>query len=332
MDTKIKDIVIVGDPHLNSSTPSSRIDIFADTSIEKLETLLDLCKSKNYKTVVLLGDVFHKPQQPINYIYRVINAFLKFKRAGITVYSIVGNSHDVPYDKVSYLPRTALGLLFQTQALHKLESATFISQGDYSIGLFGYDYEAPIVPLDKIDYKAHVNICVCHRYFEYGYSSSSLTKQNIRDLGYNIYCMGHEHQPHDVEKVDNHLVVRPGRFMRGTADDFNIEDTSVYVDVLKFAGDIKSPKISVIREVLPTKAPSDIFSTKALSKDSTDKILSSLSDKVNILLDKLDFKDNTKESNVYTVLDSLEVDVRIKNRIETYIKNEGIVREEINII
>ena len=72
-------IVIIGDLHLNSSTPVSRIDDYANTSIEKLETLLDICVSRKYNKIILLGDVTHKYQQPLSYIYKVMEVFNKFK-------------------------------------------------------------------------------------------------------------------------------------------------------------------------------------------------------------------------------------------------------------
>lgn len=323
-------IVIIGDLHLNSSTPVSRIDDYANTSIEKLETLLDICVSRKYNKIILLGDVTHKYQQPLSYIYKVMEVFNRFKTKGITIYSIVGN-HDVPYDKTSYLNRTALGLLFQSNLIKHLKEESFIFNG-YRVKVFGYDYEDIIQPVRALEDTGDINICVCHRYYNYSYSNTSLTKNNIIDLDYDIYCTGHEHQPYELTKVDNKLVVRPGRFMRGTADNYNIEDTSVYMDVIKFTGEKSKPSIQIIREIIPTKSPSEIFSTKSLSKDNSDKVLSSLSEKVSSLLDKMDFKDSSNNIDVYQVLDELvEVDTRIKNRIETYLQAEGINRNKIDL-
>lgn len=328
---EIKDILIVGDLHLNSSTPISRIDDYADTSIEKLNNLLSLCMDKSISVVILLGDVFHKPQQPLSYLYRVIEAFNKFKDNGIDVYSIVGNSHDVPYDKVAYLPKTSLGLLFKTGALIKLERESFITKEGYIITFFGYDYEQHIESIENIkDLSSRVNVCVCHRFYEYSFSSSSLTESMIKSLGYNIYCCGHEHQPHDLVNVDGRFIVRPGRFMRGTSDNYNIENTSVFVDILRFNGSLEDPRITVIREILPTKSASEVFNTKALSKDKSNKTLAELSSQVDILLDKMDIK-GTSNTSVYALLDNLEVDKRIKLRIETYLQSVGIFREELKI-
>ena len=322
-------IVIVGDLHLSCVTPTSRIDNYADTSIEKLESLLNICITRGYDKVVFLGDITNKPQQSLNYIYRVMEVFNEFKKSNITLYAIVGN-HDVPYDKSSYLNRTSLGLLFQSNLLKHLKEESFIFNG-YRVKVFGYDYENIITPVRALENTGDVNICCCHRYYNYSYSNTSLTKNNIIDLDYDIYCTGHEHQPYDLTKVNNKLVIRPGRFMRGSSDNYNIEDTSVYMDVIQFMGTKEKPSIQVIREVIPTKSPNEIFSTKALTKDNSDKVLSSLSEKVTSLLDKMDFKGSTNNLDVYQVLDELEVDSKIKNRIETYLQAEGINRSKIDL-
>ena len=119
--------------------------------------------------------------------------------------------------------------------------------------------------------------------------------------------------------------------MRGSSDNYNIEDTSVYMDVIQFMRSKEKPSIQVIREVIPTKSPNEIFSTKALTKDNSDKVLSSLSEKVTSLIDKMDFKGSTNNLDVYQVLDELEVDSKIKNRIETYLQAEGINRSKIDL-
>ena len=322
-------IVIVGDLHLSCVTPTSRIDNYADTSIEKLESLLNICITRGYDKVVFLGDITNKPQQSLNYIYRVMEVFNEFKKNNITLYAIIGN-HDVPYDKSSYLNRTSLGLLFQSNLLKHLKEESFIFNG-YRVKVFGYDYENIITPVRALENTGDVNICCCHRYYNYSYSNTSLTKNNIIDLDYDIYCAGHEHQPYELTKVNNKLVIRPGRFMRGSSDNYNIEDTSVYMDVIQFMGTKEKPSIQVIREVIPTKSPNEIFSTKALTKDNSDKVLSSLSEKVTSLLDKMDFKGSTNNLDVYQVLDELEVDSKIKNRIETYLQAEGINRSKIDL-
>lgn len=328
---ELKSLVVLGDWHFNYKSPSSRIDDFPNTCLEKLDTLLDICLSRGYKDIVILGDVFNKPTQPIEFLYKVISKLDNFRNNNINIYGIYGN-HDLLFDKLDRASKTSLGLLFKTGFIKELQHESFLSNSGYRISIYGYHYPQIISPIRALENTGDINICVCHRYYNYSYSNTSLTKNNIIDLDYDIYCTGHEHQPYELTKVDNKLVVRPGRFMRGTADNYNIEDTSVYMDVIKFTGEKDKPSIQVIREIIPTKSPSEIFSTKSLSKDNSDKVLSSLSEKVSSLLDKMDFKDSSNNIDIYQVLDELvEVDTRIKNRIETYLQAEGINRNKIDL-
>lgn len=327
---KIKNLAILGDFHFNYKSPISRIDDYPNTCLEKLDTLLEICINRDYKDIVVLGDFFNKPSQPIEYLYKVITKLDNFKKNNINVYSIYGN-HDLIFDKLDRAPKTSLGLLFKTGFIKELQKEQLQSISGYTINLYGYHYPQIITPVRALENTGDVNICCCHRYYNYSYSNTSLTKNNIIDLDYDIYCTGHEHQPYELTKVNNKLVIRPGRFMRGSSDNYNIEDTSVYMDVIQFMGTKEKPSIQVIREVIPTKSPNEIFSTKALTKDNSDKVLSSLSEKVTSLLDKMDFKGSTNNLDVYQILDELEVDSKIKNRIETYLQAEGINRSKIDL-
>lgn len=81
----------VGDMHLNSSTPKSRIDDYPQTMINKLDILRNAMIARGVKYVICGGDIFHKAKQPSDFEYKVANEFLKFREAGIEVFSIFGN-------------------------------------------------------------------------------------------------------------------------------------------------------------------------------------------------------------------------------------------------
>ena len=99
-------VAFVGDLHLNHSTPKSRIDDYPTTCIDKLESLRVSLLQRDVKYLIILGDVFHKPKQSVEFLNRVIKQFLKFKDSGIEVYSIIGN-HDEIYERVDSIERTS---------------------------------------------------------------------------------------------------------------------------------------------------------------------------------------------------------------------------------
>ena len=174
--------------------------------------------------------------------------------------------------------------------------------------------------------QGNVNICIMHRYFEKKLYKNYLTRDNLSQLGYQVYASGHDHEPYDPFKGDNFTLIRPGRLMRGTSDNYNLEDNTVYLDTIVFNGSKEEPRMTVVRDIVPTKLASQVFTMLAQDKDKqSDKYLSNLSNRVADLLDMMD-NDTTESSNLYTVLDRLPVDIRIKDRVEYYLKQNGIYR------
>ena len=323
----IKTITFVGDSHFTSTTPKSRVDDYAETSIEKLESLLDICITKGYKHLVHLGDFSHIPNQPLSYVNAIIEVFQKFQDNGIKWYGIYGN-HDLVHNDLDNSNKSLLGLMFKTGLIKELRTELFTTKEGYDIALHGYHYPEAIQPLMAREIKGKVNICVMHRYFEYRFSKSSLDRNQLSQLGYQVYATGHEHPPYDVMKFEDFTLIRPGRFMRGTSDKHNVEDGNVYIDTISFNGSIEQPRLTCIRDIIPTKLPSNVFSILALNKDKeSNKFLSDLSSKVSNLLDMMDSTSGTT-NNVYSVLDKLQIDIRIKDRVESYLHKEGIYRND----
>ena len=162
---KIKNLAIIGDCHFHYKSPISRIDDYPNTCLEKLDSLLNLCIERDYKHLVILGDIFNKPAQPIEFLYKIISKLEEFKENNITVYSIAGN-HDLLFDKLDRISKTSLGLLFKTGFIKELRIKQFESMSNYKISLFGYHYPENIQPLRIIEdrYKGDINICINHRY------------------------------------------------------------------------------------------------------------------------------------------------------------------------
>jgi len=78
MSRIIDKIAFVGDAHFSSKTPSSRLDDYASTCIDKLDKLLNLCKKEKITHVVLLGDLFNTPTDTLLYVNRVMQKFKEF--------------------------------------------------------------------------------------------------------------------------------------------------------------------------------------------------------------------------------------------------------------
>lgn len=321
MSRIIDKIAFVGDPHLSSKTPSSRLDDYAITTIDKLDKLLNLCKKNKITHVVLLGDLFNTPTDTLLYVNRVMQKFKEFERNNIFVFSILGN-HSVSNMKHENKDKSSEGVLYTSKLVRELQYEPFTSPSGYSIGLYGFHYSQPIGLPSKGD---KINICVAHKGYNESYDGS-LTKTSCLELGYNIYALGHFHQPYDFVRDVNYMVVRPGRFMRNTADDFNMTN-NINIDVVHFQGTLDRPLITTERLTLDIEEYSKVFSTKVLTKSiDNEKYLSSLTGRVQELMEKMDLSYDNKDADIFRVLDSLNIDTRIKNNIEIYLTYQGINR------
>lgn len=112
-------ITVIGDPHLNSTRPISRIDDYPAASIEKLAQIRDAMIACDSKVAVILGDVWHKREQSFQYLCGVCDVLKSFADAGILVTTIVGN-HDIAYEQMGTLDQRPLGLLFKTGLIKHL--------------------------------------------------------------------------------------------------------------------------------------------------------------------------------------------------------------------
>lgn len=321
-------LVCLGDLHLSSRTPSSRVDDYSETSLEKLRAVLDLCLRKSYRHVLLPGDIYHTPIQPISYINAVIDVLKEFKENNITLYGIYGN-HCLTHNSLAYADKSATGLLFKTGYVKELRSVEFLCNAGYTVGIHGFHYPEDITPATALEQDSKINICVAHKFYKVGHKiEETLLAEDIDKLGYNIYVLGHDHVPYDLVNHNGAYIVRPGRFMRGTSDNYNLEDTNVYADIIHFGCENEQPVISVTRQIIKSKTAMEIFNIHAINKDKTGKELENLSDKVATLLDMMDIKSNySSNEDIYTILDSLEISIKIKERIEMYLQAKGIYRE-----
>ena len=107
----VKKILVVGDQHLWHTTPENRVDDYMQATLEEFEECFEIAKSNNVDAIILLGDLFEKPEP--NALVR--NQVLRlFRECIIPIYALEGN-HDK--DSADDLNKTALGTLFDAGIL-----------------------------------------------------------------------------------------------------------------------------------------------------------------------------------------------------------------------
>lgn len=314
-------IGFVGDLHLNTATPKSRIDNYPETLVEKLESLRILCLNNDIKYLVFLGDIFHKPAQPVSFIYQVLQKFLDFKNSGIQCYAISGN-HDISFESLDTLSKSALGILFEVNALVPF-SDIYVKGTRTPVHIKGFHYtEEPTEPDDFTYY----NIMVAHMFYEFDLSKESLNKEDLARLKYNMVVLGHDHTPYDLLTEDTISgkvrVVRPGSFSRGTSHSYNI-NRSIFIDVLNING-----QINIKRFVVPSKPSDQIFSSTVLDNTDLKELNKELSEQFIDLVNRI-YSQDTSSFDVYQALDSSTASQEVKDRIVMYLEQSGIFRKDL---
>lgn len=321
---KNKKILSSGDLHLNSSTPKSRIDSdYGQTCINKLKQIYKICKNEDVEIVIVPGDIYHKNNQPLKFINKVAKTFKKFKNAGIEIFAIAGN-HDLSYDKIKYLDNSPLGNLLISELIKPLDEIQLSIDNEYDVYIKGYNFPEKV---EKSEDKGDINICVSHRYFE-KYDREFLTSKDLKNLGYDIYILGHDHVSFKPQKVGNSYLLRPGSLLRGTSHDYQLE-RGVYVDIIEFEWNGNKPKVNFKRKEIKTISAEKVFTSAVFgTSESEDRgdVLTNISESLDSLLDKMNSVGNV--SSIYKFLDEVDVRDEVKEIIEMYLDNYGIYRVE----
>lgn len=312
MQKSNKSFIIVGDPHLNHSRVSTRIDDISLTALEKLEQIRDYAVKNNISTVILLGDVFHKIQQNNYYINKVLSKFNNFRMSNIDVYSIIGN-HDILQDRLDSIEKSPLQILFISGLIKNLHFLDF-----KWCEIYGFDYSQPVTKIEnKKTNKKY--FCCAHMFYEFGDSKDSLTTQNIIDLDYDYYLLGHDHITYDDENIEGHIITRPGSLLRGTSHSYNMTKRPCF-DVFSF----QNNEVVKTRVELKCLTAEEIFTHQAINKKQKVFLEYNIIDKVDELILKMQHTE--KEESIYSILDSLDMSKTAKQILTTYFEAKGILR------
>lgn len=209
-------IIFVGDVHLKGSTPISRKDNYAEVILGKLNFIKEYALSIGCTTLIFLGDIFDTVSTSIQYFSHCLSCFKDIQDCGIDSYTIVGN-HDLRYDSMDTLQTTPLGILVKSNAMHLLDSLIVDD-----VFIQGTHY--PQTPAPKGESELY-SILLLHRFYESAFNETPITKEDVINLGYDAYILGHDHKPYQTISIENFgkavKVIRPGSLARNSSDQYN---------------------------------------------------------------------------------------------------------------
>lgn len=314
----MKKYYFVGDLHLTDSNPRSRIDDFSNTILAKLDYIFKKASEDKIEAIFFLGDIFHKPSGlSTKYLNKVIEIF---QRSTVPCYTIIGN-HDIPFSKIDEVDNTSLGVLFKSKALIHLDEYNI----DENIIIKGFDYGIDISGCRKPDNKTA--ICIAHSYGEdvsFGVTDKpEYLKWSVdNDQPYDFYILGHDHSYHPDKKIfDNSTLYRLGALSRITSAP---SDTTRIIKILElFVEDGQC----IFKPVdIPYIKPEECFSTQSLNKDH--KVVDiNFNESLEDILSNLNF---SIQSSIFDIIDEMQLEPEIVQTLETYLKNNFIVRKDSN--
>lgn len=312
-------VAFVGDLHMDSACPVSRIDNFMVTTCQKVADIREKSIQHNVKAIFFSGDIFSRITTSNESINMLGIELLKFREAGIQVFTIAGN-HDIPRNNIEYLIKSPLSLLINFGVITHINTMNRVIINKKGL-ITPVDYTESIPYAAK---NAKYNILLAHVFYEAGdliAGKSNIKKEDVAGLGYNCMWLGHDHVRYPMINVDGTDIVRPGSVTRGTSHDYNITQTPVFY-ILSGLDDYNSYNLKCVDIAC---MPSDqIFSSVVLNKK--DK-LSNLNSLISDLVDRLSDKDMTSTGNSISeiVKSDKDLEVEVKELLLGYFSRAGIM-------
>lgn len=313
---------VVGDLHLHYLTPKSRIDNYAQTCIDKLTKLLGYAQDNGINNIFFEGDIFHKPQQPLDFILKIMSVFNEFKSRGITCYAIIGN-HDIRYERIETVWNSALGVLFEGGCLIPFRSVRF-KNGNKTLAVYGTNYGLSVTPMSAIYDKDDFNICIAHKFYNFSSETTNdnLTTDDINSLGYNMYFLGHDHVTYDNLSVGDKWVIRCGSFTRNSSHTYQMK-RDISFDMVSWDG----TNVSLTRMALPCLPAEAVFSSSATDKPNLKDLTSDLQYSFTTLITMLN-SPKAKSNGIYDILAQSDINPDVKERVCSYLYDFGILKVE----
>lgn len=307
-------LMFVGDLHADSKQPSGRIDNWSETCISKLKSVGKLSKEQNAQ-VIFLGDLFHTPRQE-NHSF-MGELFKVFMHEFYEIpYSIVGN-HDIQYNNMGWLDRSAIGELFHGGCLKQLKMVEM-----KHCNLYGASFFDPHWVKQDLSNETKKKILVGH-YYHHTMGASELVgkKELISDDTLNQFdyaFLGHDHTTYEAYSYGNGLLYRPGSLGRIAADAGNINRNLPHVIMMEI--DDNDGYIQIWNENVPDiKPPEEIFTFESIAKH-TDESYSEIVNfaknfKKLILGKKVDFKELMEQA----FLENEDIDQQVRENVRSII-------------
>lgn len=214
------------DVHMADNGPSSRLDDWPTTVLDKLSQVRVLAESVKADAILDGGDFFHV-KSPSRNTHALINRVAEHhQNYPCPVYCTPGN-HDSVYGDYAFLDQQPLGVLYSTGVFRRLydqHEAVFVKDG-VKVRVVGIPYHGTSYDMSRFtslqkgdeDYL----ICVAHvlaslkggTMFE---GEDIIKYEDLLDTAPDCFLFGHWHKDQGIERLGDKLFINIGSLTRGS--------------------------------------------------------------------------------------------------------------------
>lgn len=314
-------IAFIGDLHLDNRTPVSRLDNYEETSLRKLQTLINECITNQTYYIVTAGDFFNRNDISISYLNKVINILKEARnKHGVIFYSVIGN-HDLPYNSIKYFSSTPLHTLASLNLVYLLDNDFDVLFS--GVHIYGMSYtEKDNWEPQHYDENCY-NILVTHYALTNNFGEKDYLPMESLGNKFNLIVAGHDHtffRAQVTKEEKPTIILRPGAFIRRTKI-ANEETTELIGSELKKDNIIyyivDTENNTVEPKLLGGVEPSElVFKASAIEVQEFKVDNFTMLDEV---FNNVEFANKTTGELLDIILNKLDIEEDIKQRIKKHI-------------
>ena len=309
-------VLCVGDPHFSCKQPRNRLDDILNTQVKKIESLGKLVIDNQVSDVLFLGDLFNSKGLDFKRFVSIASKLMEIKmQTGVRFHTICGN-HDmlnrdpesINYGPIGFL--VSMGVLEPIRDEFDIDDVHFIS-GHYYVPV------GALKPATK-----GFNVLLGHYFYNSGFGGEedvNLLSTDIKRLNYNYIFLGHDHAQYEPLKIHGTMLYRPGSLTRLSLSRDQIRRDHIYVYLMDT--DSKGVELLSVPEIQPVNV---VF-------NMDQKVIDSIGDNHIGLADlEIDFSDLlsglefNQTSDLMNILNELNFDEEVKNRLLEYLRLGGL--------
>ena len=294
--------VFITDCHLTKQPPSSRIDDYLQTILDKIDWVCKFCKEEN-ALLFIGGDIFKSPIMSAGVAYKFLQVL---ENNDIVAYVITGN-HDVRFYSQDMVQESLLGLVYKTGQVVCLDNKVVELDGVTVGSIWFADGGIP-----KSD------VVLSHRTYFNKKDRLYQDPEVFAGSDVKLVLAGHDHDNFPELMIGKTRLVRPGAIARCSAHKENIERPIVlaYFEVTFEDG---------VRFVKYIKVPHKPFDSIFFQKSKVDSVLDIDVGEIIALIHRV--KTISVSVDPYDILDLMDIPVEVKARVIYHLEAVSLYRK-----